>query len=160
MKRKLASALVQELDDHWLVMHDINIEPMILAFVDIIEQHISTQPPRDQVLDELRPEVLLFALSMERKLRIHDKKRGKAGWHFEGEESEGRRFLLRRLKEEIEELEEAMDDCPPFGSFYGEAIDVGNFSMMISYFDRWGSIQNMISEATKELRTTTPAGDQ
>jgi len=94
----------------------------------------------------------LFALSMEQKLRKHDKDRGKIGWHFEGEESEGRKYLFNRLKEEVRELEEAMDNCPPFGSFYGETIDVGNFAMMISYFDHWDTTSNMISEITKELQ--------
>jgi hypothetical protein len=107
---------------------------------------------RDKVLDELRPEVYLFALLMEQKLRKHDKERGQTGWHFDGEESEGRRYLLNRLKGEVKELEEAMDDCPPFGSFIGEAVDVGNFAMMISYFDRWADIHYMISEIEKELR--------
>jgi hypothetical protein len=89
---------------------------------------------------------------MEQKLRKHDTDRGKEGWHFEGEESEGRLYLLRRLKEELIELENAMEDCPPKGTFYSEAIDIGNFAMMISYFDHWGTIQYMIDYITKELR--------
>ena len=114
--------------------------------------HSSVVSERDKVLDELRPEVLLFALSMEHKLRKHDKDRGKEGWHFEGEESEGRLYLLRRLKQELIELEDAMDDCPPKGTFYSEAIDIGNFAMMISYFDHWGTTQYMIDYITTELR--------
>ncbi len=107
---------------------------------------------RERVLGIMRPEVLLFALSMEQKLRKHDKDRGKEGWHFDGEASEGREYLVRRLDDEVKELKESMDDCPPFGSFYWEAIDVGNFAMMISYFDHTANVVDMITERLESLR--------
>ena len=39
LPRELATALVKELDDHWLVMHEVNKEPMITAFMEIISDH-------------------------------------------------------------------------------------------------------------------------
>jgi hypothetical protein len=59
LPRELASALVKELDDHWLVMREVNIEPMTLAFVKIINDHSYAshtiqQSERDKVLNEVR----------------------------------------------------------------------------------------------------------
>ncbi len=72
---------------------------------------------------DLRPEVLAFAAEMERNLRAND---NKGGWR-------GMRIgpLVRRLREETEELCEALilGDRPAIRS---EAADVGNIAMMIA----------------------------
>ncbi len=53
MKRKLASALVKELDDYWLIMNEVDVEPMIQSFIEIISDHSSSHPAPDDVLDKL-----------------------------------------------------------------------------------------------------------
>jgi hypothetical protein len=85
---------------------------------------------------DVRPEVAAFALLMEAKLRENDHK---GGWH--GEDTEG---LLRRLREETDELETAMKRGPgtewPYGArqkpqrtlIGREAADVANFAMMLA----------------------------
>ena len=71
----------------------------------------------------VRPEVQRFALLMEAQLRANDHK---PGWH--GIASP---VLLHRLREETEELAEAIStanrDC-----VVHEAADVANFAMMIA----------------------------
>ena len=87
----------------------------------------------------LRPEVLAFAELMEKKLRENDHK---GGW--ENCEPE---WLLKRLREEVRELTDAVDeqlaynmsgarsieDAPPvFMSIGDEAADVANFALMVA----------------------------
>lgn len=88
----------------------------------------------------IRPEVLAFAMRMEMALRKHDKDRGNS---YKESDSD---FLIRRLSEEVTELEEAIgrfEDVPwpqksyliadPVVAVLSEGADVGNFAMMISY---------------------------
>jgi hypothetical protein len=107
----------------------------------------SYQSERDMVLDLLRPEVLHFALRMERKLRTHDDERGKDGWH------EARVFwLLERLQQEVAELETGIEDFSKT-SFSGECYDVGNFAMMIASKDLpCPSMDENIKNVIEELR--------
>jgi hypothetical protein len=80
-----------------------------------------------------RREVLAFANCMELKLRRNDHK---GGW-----ELEGLRDLLRRLREEVDELEAAIRVLPNHGSMpnrvardtiVAEAADIANLAMMIA----------------------------
>jgi hypothetical protein len=74
----------------------------------------------------LRPAVRRFAEAMERALRKHDGDRGRRGWA-----KDGRRALFRRLQEELDELEFALGDYSPRRELRKEAVDVGNFAMML-----------------------------
>ncbi len=74
----------------------------------------------------LRPEVLAFALAMEKRLRDNDHK---AGWHEASDQ-----YLLHRLYEEVIELQWALAE-PQEDNVIREAADVANFSMMLA--DNW-----------------------
>ncbi len=69
-------------------------------------------------------EVLAFADAMMRELEINA---GKGSWSHE---SVG--WLLRRLKQEVRELDRALKKGAPMGDVISEAADVGNFAMMIA----------------------------
>ena len=84
---------------------------------------------------DLRPEVLAFALAMERKLRANDHK---GGW---GGCTTG--YLRRRLRAEVRELMKAMDAVrhaqqrlfaspEQHAAVLDEAADVANFCLMLS----------------------------
>ncbi len=93
------------------------------------------QPPEERE-PLLRVEVLAFASLMEKKLRENDHK---GGW--QGEDKE---YLLRRLTEEMGELERAATAfvTPSRGwrDIVGsEAADVANFAMMIA--DNCGALR-------------------
>jgi len=72
---------------------------------------------------KLRPEVMAFAEAMERKLRENDWKEHWSGFNVSA--------LCERLYEEYQELliPATIDPCPE--DAMGEAVDVGNFAMMI-----------------------------
>jgi len=76
----------------------------------------------------VRPEVAEFALAMEHELRNND---GKGGW-----EEEEFDYLLRRLREETDELERVLftrkHTAGGLSRVRNEAADVANFAMMIS----------------------------
>jgi hypothetical protein len=81
----------------------------------------------------LRPEVLAFAMEMEKKLRKHDKDRGdsyKVDSPFD---------LLRHCRKEVEELTTALHVYIHKGTkeqaidVLEEAADVGNMAMMVAY---------------------------
>jgi DNA-directed RNA polymerase subunit RPC12/RpoP len=83
---------------------------------------------------EIRPAVMRFAQLMEKKLRANDYKEG---WEKCPDES-----LMRLLRDEVEELEEALHiSCPHCGqkmtpafgeNVLSETADVANFAMMIA----------------------------
>lgn len=76
---------------------------------------------------ELRVKLRRFAQSMERVLRRND---DKSHWTRCGDE-----YLMRRLKEEVKELDDAIraDPWPGKVEHVGrEAADVANFAMMIA----------------------------
>lgn len=87
---------------------------------------------------EPRKEVSLFAMEMERKLQENDHKGGWANCDP--------KYLIERLKEEVDELSRAMfpkcscrgcADCnhmniPSVNKVVGEAADIANFAMMIA----------------------------
>lgn len=74
----------------------------------------------------IRQEVMEFAIAMETKLRAkdhlglwsHNKSIGNIDWAFD------------RMKDEVEELREAIYEKQSNGEISGEAVDVGNFAMM------------------------------
>lgn len=88
-----------------------------------------------------RRSVAAFAALMESRLKKNDHK-GKSGW-----DREDCRHLLRRLKEEVQELDDQLGNCPWWkkseknlaatptllkrGKIAMEAADVANFAMMI-----------------------------
>lgn len=71
---------------------------------------------------ELRPEVKIFAELMEYRLRRHDDWPGWQGMPYA--------FLMKRLREEIQELSEALGISN--AAIIQEATDVANFAMMIA----------------------------
>lgn len=86
---------------------------------------------------DLRPEVLAFALAMERKLRANDHKSHWRGCTLG--------YLRRRLRTEVRELLAALDACRRnqlvatdreraalAGAVTDEAADVANFCMMLA----------------------------
>lgn len=77
----------------------------------------------------MRESVQIFAEDMERVLQENDEDKGQEGW-LSGSCSV--RFLLHALKEEVEELEEALTECVP-GAVGKECLDVANFAMMIRH---------------------------
>lgn len=87
------------------------------------------RPGTEQGGAELRPEVLAFAQSMERKLRRHDAKRG-TSWKASDIDA-----LMQHLEDEVSELRGAIEaGC----GVADEAADVGNLAMMVA--DRRGSL--------------------
>lgn len=80
----------------------------------------------------LRRPVVAFVGAMERRLSKHDRDRGRRGW------TKDESFdLVRRLKEELFELEAALISDAAFVGDYvqrvtDEAADVANFAMMVS----------------------------
>ena len=72
----------------------------------------------------MRPELKRFADAMESTLAAHDDERGN-GWR-----GESIKWLLGRLKAELNELEKAFDNCDPKG-VRDECLDVANFAMFI-----------------------------
>lgn len=77
-----------------------------------------------------REEVEIFSLCMEEKLRRNDHK---GGW-----EKIPIRDLLKRLKDEVDELDKAIHEEGNVNIMY-EAADVANFAMMIA----WNTIRNI-----------------
>ena len=78
----------------------------------------------------MRMPIKMFAEAMERKLSARDKKFGERGW-----KEESIMYLYARLREEMGELEKALDESLT-GEYSPEVIadecvDVGNFAMMI-----------------------------
>ena len=128
-------------------LYDINGEHYVTGFAVKIQSH-PYQSERDRVLDILRPEVLTFALLMERKLRKHDKDRGDSYKTTDVD------YLLMRLREEVKELHNAIEDDPWDGKgvSLGESVDVGNISMMIGYHDYQFPMDVFIEELVEELR--------
>lgn len=78
---------------------------------------------KQEAVDNLREEVLWFAERMELKLKANDHK-----GHWSGE---GYKYLLQRLKEEVSELENALEHMPS-AIVIDEAADVANFAMMLA----------------------------
>jgi len=134
-------------------LYDINGEHYVTGFAVKIQSH-PYQSERDRVLDILRPEVLTFALLMERNLRKHDKDRGDSYKTTDVD------YLLMRLREEVKELHNAIEDDPWDGKgvSLGESVDVGNISMMIGYHDYQFPMDVFIEELVEELRQSEKAG--
>lgn len=76
--------------------------------------------------EQIRKSVMRFAEEMERQLREHD---DRGGWE-DGQCTP--EWLLERLKDEIIELEEAMEEPENrIVNVTHESADVANFAMMI-----------------------------
>ena len=75
---------------------------------------------------KLRKELQKFAELQEGVLRAHDKTKGNKGWKdiYYTE-------LFRLLKDEVQELEEALTNGDRINVCH-ECVDVANFAMMIS----------------------------
>ena len=71
-----------------------------------------------------RPVVQGFAVEMERQLRENDHKGGWEGCDID--------WLLRRLREETDELDEAIHRGHPKAAVWEEAADVANFALMVA----------------------------
>jgi hypothetical protein len=105
----------------------------------------------------LRPDVLHFALDMEKKLRKHDNDRGKRGWVNENmDDKETKNYLYDRLNEEMIELRKEMFLSKLENNrenTANESVDVGNFAMMIHSTNIGLNLtkENSISELIEEL---------
>ena len=84
-------------------------------------------------MDRLSPEVLAFALAMERKLRVNDDKKGVRGWkHCTAP------YLLSRAQNEMKEIAAARKACfenntpATRRALVGKCADVANFCMMLA----------------------------
>lgn len=88
-------------------------------------------------LQDVRPEVVAFAIAMEEKLRKHDDRGGWDDCHVS--------YLCDRAMEELQELHVALEPFIAEGGGYGypapynvresildETVDVANFCMMIA----------------------------
>jgi NTP pyrophosphatase (non-canonical NTP hydrolase) len=97
---------------------------------------------REKVLDILRPDVLHFALSMEKKLRKHD---DRGGWKDCGID-----WLFERLLVETCELGEDVKKYTRMNvntsDVAREADDVGNFAMMIHSNTTDTTIEGLLAE--------------
>ena len=85
----------------------------------------------DALLVDVRTEVRAFAREMEDRLRANDYK---GGW-----KSEFPQWLIARIRDELEELNAAVDRIRANGlesdlveNVWHEAADVGNFAMMVA----------------------------
>lgn len=113
----------------------------------------------------LRPDVLHFALDMEKKLRVHDIDRGVRGWIDEDDELAMQKFLYDRLNEEMIELRKEMFQFNQRNNnkenIAKEAVDIGNFAMMIHATNLFysptkiGVIRNLIEELSKDKTKKT-----
>ncbi len=117
---------------------------------EIIDTIRSRPAPTTSAEQVLRPDVLYFALCMEKDLRKHDKERGHLGWHGYVAEEE-REFLIRRLMEEVEEIVQEIgrnNNNPE-----REPPHVGNFAMMLQTAHLTISdIEERIGQLKAELR--------
>lgn len=73
-------------------------------------------------INDVRSEVRVFVIEMERKLRMNDHKEHWSGSNYP--------YLHERLSQEIEEMDVAYFVAPPV-EIAEEAVDVANFAMMI-----------------------------
>lgn len=80
--------------------------------------------PRPEHLTAPRPHALWFAMAMERELQENDCKAGWDGCSIP--------WLLHRLRQEIDELERAIQHGKSPADVLSEAADAGNFLMMIA----------------------------
>jgi len=76
----------------------------------------------DEKFRGMRPQLAWFANEMEQQLEANDHK---SGWQYSTLKQ-----LLRRLKQEVGELERAIEKGKPL--VVEEAADVANFAMMIA----------------------------
>jgi NTP pyrophosphatase (non-canonical NTP hydrolase) len=110
------------------------------------------QAVRDQVLELLRPDVLHFALSMEKKLRKHD---DRDGWKDCGID-----WLFARLMDEVKELGadvKKYTKMNPRSSYVArEADDVGNFAMMIHSNTTDTTIDGLVEELRQSAKESGP----
>lgn len=80
---------------------------------------------------KIRPEINIFAQYMEHKLKLNDHK---GGW-----ENIDYKTLFAKLRAEVDELEQAIDNEPQLAIMF-EAADVANFAMMIA----WNAAREML----------------
>src|SRR3990167_5557520 len=79
---------------------------------------------------DVRPEVINFAVAMEKKLRKKDGYLGRSGWRDNVTDSV---YLTERIREETKELDCALEiyDKKHAKKVQKEAVYVANFAMMI-----------------------------
>jgi hypothetical protein len=93
-----------------------------------------------------------FSDRMEDKLREHDEERGEASWRSHSSTVDG---LFEHLKEEVRELETALEDGAAASAMalIHECADVANMAMMIADRIRVYRILQKPDEATDDNRT-------
>ena len=100
----------------------------------------------DSTKNGIRKEINEFAQEMELKLAVHDEDRGDS-W-----KQCSMKFFIDRMKEEIQELETAINSGR-MNLIQKEAADVANFAMMAS----WKAKDDWVNESVKRL---FPRGDE
>lgn len=108
--------------------------------VNAMPEMLETYQRQVEIITYLRPEVLRFAMAMEKELRQNDHK---GGW-----KSMGNPGLLVRLHEEMEELRCVLDNDRPAREILSESADVANFAMMLA--DNAGMMDVPIKEIQPE----------
>lgn len=112
------------------VLHDIVAPDDVLTddeLLDRIRSAVDRATPATGAAfwDHLRDDVKWFAMQMEATLRAND--------HKDGWATSPSMALLSRLRDEVDELAAALDNDEPDGRIIAEAVDVGNFAMMLAY---------------------------
>jgi NTP pyrophosphatase (non-canonical NTP hydrolase) len=133
-----ADARVRERDD--VIEYHVNEKTRAeLNEAGAVERMNDAEAAAAQMRAALRPVLWSFALRMEAELRRNDHK---GGWGNDAPES-----LLRRLRDEVRELHDAMrqgtrgNDCVA-----KEAADVANFAMMLA--DLSGRLESQTFDAS------------
>ncbi len=96
-------------------------EARLMAELPAARKELPTIP------DDLRPEVLMFARLMERKLRRDDEKKGPGGW-----KASKARALFDRMLVEVVELDNTIRCNSGPEDVALEAADVANLAMMVA----------------------------
>ena len=80
---------------------------------------------RKLTIDDVRPEVITFAIKMERKLRENDHKSGWLNDYYD--------YLITRLEDKVEELKIAYKKGNGvLTGIASECCDIANYAMMIN----------------------------
>lgn len=88
-------------------------------------------------MEQMRPELAMFAQYMEHKLKLNDHK---GGWEKCTIED-----LFNKLRREVDELEVAIKEEPSLNVAF-EAADIANFAMMIT----WNVMRELFNSVTPQ----------
>lgn len=98
-------------------------------------------------MEQMRPELAMFAQYMEHKLKLNDHK---GGWEKCTIED-----LFNKLRREVDELEVAIKEEPSLNVAF-EAADIANFAMMIA----WNVMRSMFQGTVQDTEMEPPSRHQ